>query len=51
MSVRENHDLGSERRPSIVTAACVIVSIGLALLVIGLLAWNRDATEWFREQG
>lgn len=26
-----------------------IVSIGLALLVIGLLAWNRDAQQYFRQ--
>jgi hypothetical protein len=25
-----------------------VISIGLGLLVIGLLAWNRDAQEWFR---
>ena len=25
-----------------------VISIGLGLLVIGLLAWNRDAQEYFR---
>jgi hypothetical protein len=29
--------------------ATSIVSIGLGLLVIGLLAWNRDAQEYFNE--
>jgi hypothetical protein len=26
-----------------------VISIGLGLLVIGLLAWNRDAQEYFRQ--
>lgn len=28
-----------------------VISIGLGLLVIGLLAWNRDAQEYFRTNG